>query len=1186
MSKAIARCAVLLIGAALLCTSVSAVMGANLLLNPGFDAGAFTQAGSGGATSVKLDWTCYFPSTTGTYVWQEADRAVPHMIGPNAVHHSTSTPLETPGGDGETHMYQDVWVVPNSQYTASVKIWGVSGIHQDYPSVGFGSTATDRAALHVVEYDVNGNISVDHAKLELATATTDWVTKSETFTTHANTVKIRFRLESKIGCNWQQGRAVYEDAVLDGPAGTVPTATISGTVSAGGSPVQDASVKIGGTTVTTGVGGAYSIPGVSADAEAKITASYAGYYSEHKYRTPPAGATTVNFDLVALPASNLLANPGFETWPNVKWGENEASQTQSESGWSLWFPTAGMYATHELEGVRAPGYPHGGSDAACHGGSGSNGECYMWQEIPVIPGTPYHAGALIKGHAGFTATDTASLWVQEINDDGTVVVYDHGEMPIVGPTQDYVFKDVSFTAQASTAKVRFILHSRIAANWTVARAIYDDCFLEGAVPTATVKGTVTSGGSPLQGVTITWGETTATTGADGKYQFEPVALTPAEQKFTASKDGYISENKYRVLATGENILNFDLVLVPQSQLLANWSFDTWPNTLGANSGQSLNNAWWCKWYGPAWSYFAHEKEAVRAPGYQHSGFDAVCMASESGGAHLAMWQDIDVVAGQPYTASVWVKGQGTFGAEAGSPDSAGMWIIELGAGGATVLDHGKIELTDPTEDFVLQKLQFTPNAATKKVRFLLDTVISDTWPVERAIFDDAILDGPAPPTFLTGTVTSGGVPVEGALVEVLNRGPNDFGGAVLASDVTDASGVYRIDDEPTGSLVTVRASKSTHYAQGLGRTLAKGESTVNFDLVARGSNLLDNTGFDDVWSASWGTYAPGNTAVQPETVSATYGPVAYKSGEQAITIASGGGNGEASAYQLVGVQPSSQYTAKTWFRAATNSTATVWGNTTDYQKAGLLVTEFSANGTTLVSHPLVAATETLEQWEQLSYPFTTSPTTAFVSVAVYAYMVDNYYATLARAVFEDVELNGLPAGTPLDIAAVKALGEGQVAYVKDQVVSAQFPSHFYIESADRASGIRVAGAGVAAGRLATIVGTVQVVDGEKTLVPNQLQTVPGGVRPVPFELRNRAAFTPPGLSPVGLYVWAWGKVDATGGNVFTITDGSWDAIKVYGPAGFEAVPNSYVRVRGAVGSELDGENTVPVLRALQVVQEQ
>jgi hypothetical protein len=61
----------------------------------------------------------------------------------------------------------------------------------------------------------------------------------------------------------------------------------------------------------------------------------------------------------------------------------------------------------------------------------------------------------------------------------------------------------------------------------------------------------------------------------------------------------------------------------------------------------------------------------------------------------------------------------------------------------------------------------------------------------------------------------------------------------------------------------------------------------------------------------------------------------------------------------------------------------------------------------------------------------------------------------------------------------------------------------------------------------------------------------------------------------------WGKVDETGGNPFTMSDGSGNPIKVYRSGTYTATPGDYVMVVGALGSELatDGTTVVPVVRA-------
>lgn len=287
-------------------------------------------------------------------------------------------------------------------------------------------------------------------------------------------------------------------------------------------------------------------------------------------------------------------------------------------------------------------------------------------------------------------------------------------------------------------------------------------------------------------------------------------------------------------------------------------------------------------------------------------------------------------------------------------------------------------------------------------------------------------------------------------------------------------------------------------------------------------------------------------------------------------------------YQIIPVKGGTAYTAGAKFKAISGDPENVvWGNLEDDQTASLYVKEYSANGTAIGSEKSAVAAETGE-WETLAKAFTTGANTRFVEVGGYANMVERHF-TGSRAVFDSFELNGPAGAAPMDISQVRGLADGSTASVSGQVVTAAFADYFYIESSDRTAGIRVLGK-AKAGQLVTAVGTVSTIDGEKTLVPNLVGSASGGTIPRPLGLNNRSAAAPPGLSAVGLYVVAWGRVDAAGGNVFTVTDGSGNAIKVYGPSGFSAEPNSYVRIAAALGSEMAGDDVVPVLRAVSVIK--
>jgi len=120
-----------------------------------------------------------------------------------------------------------------------------------------------------------------------------------------------------------------------------------------------------------------------------------------------------------------------------------------------------------------------------------------------------------------------------------------------------------------------------------------------------------------------------------------------------------------------------------------------------------------------------------------------------------------------------------------------------------------------------------------------------------------------------------------------------------------------------------------------------------------------------------------------------------------------------------------------------------------------------------------------------------------------------------------------------------------------------------------------------AGHVINVFGKVETVDGEKQITCVALTRTGSGTVPAPVGLNNRAT-APVGLSAVGLRCTVWGRVDAVGGNPFTIDDGSGLNLKVYGPSGYSAVPNDYVAVVGVLGSEISGTDTVPVMRAQSV----
>ncbi len=161
------------------------------------------------------------------------------------------------------------------------------------------------------------------------------------------------------------------------------------------------------------------------------------------------------------------------------------------------------------------------------------------------------------------------------------------------------------------------------------------------------------------------------------------------------------------------------------------------------------------------------------------------------------------------------------------------------------------------------------------------------------------------------------------------------------------------------------------------------------------------------------------------------------------------------------------------------------------------------------------------------------------------------------------------------ISGAKSAGINTGVELPAKPVTANFGSFFYIEEADRSSGIRVNGTTTATpGQEVAVKGTLVEVNGEKAIQAAQISSpapasvlVPVGV--VQKSLHNL------GLSTVGLLVQVWGNVvSGVGSNVFEIDDGSGAIVTIAAPSGYSA-PSGFVVVNGVCG--LSSPNT-PIIR--------
>ncbi|MCE5200112.1 MAG: SBBP repeat-containing protein [Armatimonadota bacterium] len=156
-------------------------------------------------------------------------------------------------------------------------------------------------------------------------------------------------------------------------------------------------------------------------------------------------------------------------------------------------------------------------------------------------------------------------------------------------------------------------------------------------------------------------------------------------------------------------------------------------------------------------------------------------------------------------------------------------------------------------------------------------------------------------------------------------------------------------------------------------------------------------------------------------------------------------------------------------------------------------------------------------------------------------------------------------------------GNGTLFSKAGCAVTAVFGDFFYIESDNRAWGIRVNkfGHGLTAGVRADVAGIISVNSDGERCIDAYTAAADGNGSIAPLAMNNRAIIGT-GLSSIGLLVKTWGRVaDPLGEGFFNLSDGSGDAIKcvVTAPTGLPN-PGSYLALTGVVSCEKDGDGPV------------
>lgn len=180
----------------------------NLLRNWGFEEGAIRDLGALGKRGGAFGWTYVFGSPSQSYIWAESAYSIHPEWGLPSVRSGNEALRTHADGNGHTLVYQEVDAVPNTRYRASVWVQAV-----DLRGRGFGTYPGDSAGLKVQELDTDGNIVMDHQKL-VVTKACDYTELAHVFTTTGKTVRIRFILDTVIGCRYEEGHVTYDDCAL------------------------------------------------------------------------------------------------------------------------------------------------------------------------------------------------------------------------------------------------------------------------------------------------------------------------------------------------------------------------------------------------------------------------------------------------------------------------------------------------------------------------------------------------------------------------------------------------------------------------------------------------------------------------------------------------------------------------------------------------------------------------------------------------------------------------------------------------------------------------------------------------------------------------------------------------------------------------------------------------------------
>lgn len=1130
----------------------------NLLSNPGFEDGVVEYSGTDGGGG--LGWK--YQQEYGNNAIRPETYYAGDTFSPSFHSGSQAIRFRTSDG-GASQIYQDIPVLPDTDYKASAWVRTYSNGN------GFGVDSNDKAGIWLQELDASGAVIADLGEEYISVANDTYQYVSKKIHTSTDVKKLRFILHSVTTSNWQTGAVSYDDCVLEGPS---IISDLTGTVTNNdGTPVEGAVVSAQGKTATTGADGSYSIINLNSGL-CVVKCTFDGYWVDSSEIMLEIGPNTHDIVLAPLAKNNLLTNPGFEdgvarnTAGGYGWTYQVISGSvtfRPESDFTGLDPDLLPY-THEYHsGVQAIRLR---PDYAC--------ESIIYQDVCANANTDYTASAWVRGYNGteggfgFDTNDKAGVWVKGLDINGNEVA-DYGEAVITSGNTGYQYVSKKLKTGANVAMLRFALHTVIAADLSTGAVAFDDCALDGPAGQATIHGTVVGDGENVANATVTALGQTTTTDANGEFNLSGAVSGPITVSCTA--DGYWPYTKTFSLGSGVNNITLTLISKGKSNLLVNPGFEE--GALIFNSGNTAS--------GYGWNYnITNIGDSLRPESYYtndsilpyakyHDGNEAIRFRGSSYGS-AEVYQDALIVPGEKYLAAAWVRTFGPFVAES---DKAGVIIRQFDANDNQIGEDLTAFVPEGTNgDYQYVSLSFTADPQASKVQYCLRTDLAAAFDSGFVCYDDCLLDGPGVESTLTGTVTSNGVAVPNATVTIQGK-----------DGVTDSNGVYNIAGLNAKPSCPGVCAADDFYSEKFRIDLAPGANTHDITLApAPKNNLLVNPGFEDgALDYNSGNHASGNgwnydisttgDAVRGENFYIADGilPCAqYHNGNNAIRFR-GSVNGTADIYQDVNVLPQKPYTASAWVRTYGPFDVNADG------KAGIVVQQFDASGNAIgtdLTNFVASATD--GNYVYVAIPFTTDAQTNTVRFCLHSKLTADFFSAFVS--YDDCALDGPSVITYKDVAKISDLkDDGDPIAISDKVVTASFDGFFYIEEQNRSAGIKVTGS-AAVGSVVRVLGIVKTINGERTIVSDDVESTHGGTVPRPLGLNNRA--TGQGLSATGLYVICWGSVksvDATNG-FFTMTDGSGDALKVYG----SAAAGDYVMVTGALGAEQNGGSVVPVVHAV------